>query len=170
MLFLDEPTTGLDPAARQEVWRMIRRLAAAGVTVLLTTQYLDEADQLADRIVVLDRGRTAAAGPPDALKAQVGDDPQDGVVAAADDVAMAACLVARIAGSEPEIDREARRLSAPVVDRVAALTAVLHALAGDGIVVIDVGIRRPTLDDVFLALTGHAAEEAEEPEAAGRTA
>ncbi len=157
VLFLDEPTTGLDPRSRNEVWSSIRGLVAGGTTVLLTTQYLDEADQLADRIVVIDRGRTIAEGPPDALKAQVGGDRLDVVVAAADDVAMAACLVARIAGAEPEIDREARRLSAPVVDRVAALTAVLHALAGDGIDVIDVGIRRPTLDDVFLGLTGHKA-------------
>ena len=157
VLFLDEPTTGLDPRSRNEVWSSIRGLVAGGTTVLLTTQYLDEADQLADRIVVIDRGRTIAEGPPDALKAQVGGDRLDVVVAAADDVAMAACLVARIAGAEPEIDREARRLSAPVVDRVAALTDVLHALAGDGIDVIDVGIRRPTLDDVFLGLTGHKA-------------
>jgi ABC-2 type transport system ATP-binding protein len=157
VLFLDEPTTGLDPRSRNEVWSSIRGLVAGGTTVLLTTQYLDEADQLADRIVVIDRGRTIAEGPPDALKAQVGGDRLDVVVAAADDVAMAACLVARVAGAEPEVDREARRLSAPVVDRVAALTDVLHALAGDGIDVVDVGIRRPTLDDVFLGLTGHKA-------------
>ena len=157
VLFLDEPTTGLDPRSRNEVWSSIRGLVAGGTTVLLTTQYLDEADQLADHVVVIDTGRTIAEGAPDALKAQVGGDRLDLVVAGADDVAMAACVVARTAGVEPEIDREARRLSAPVTDRVAALTDVLQALSGDGIEVVDIGIRRPTLDDVFLGLTGHKA-------------
>ncbi len=157
VLFLDEPTTGLDPRSRNEVWSSIRGLVAGGTTVLLTTQYLDEADQLADQVVVIDSGRTIAEGAPDTLKAQVGGDRLDLVVAGADDVAMAACVVARAAGVEPEIDREARRLSAPVTDRVAALTDVLQALAGDGIEVVDIGIRRPTLDDVFLGLTGHKA-------------
>jgi ABC-2 type transport system ATP-binding protein len=157
VLFLDEPTTGLDPRSRNEVWSSIRGLVAGGTTVLLTTQYLDEADQLADHVVVIDSGRTIAEGAPDALKAKVGGDRLDLVVAGADDVAMAACVVARTAGVEPEIDREARRLSAPVTDRVAALTDVLQALSSDGIEVVDIGIRRPTLDDVFLGLTGHKA-------------
>ena len=157
VLFLDEPTTGLDPRSRNEVWSSIRGLVAGGTTVLLTTQYLDEADQLADRVVVIDTGRTIAEGPPDDLKAQIGGDRLDVVIAGDDDVAMAACLVARAAGAEPDVDREARRLSVPVDDRVAALTNVLQVLAGDGIEVVDVGIRRPTLDDVFLGLTGHKA-------------
>jgi ABC-2 type transport system ATP-binding protein len=157
VLFLDEPTTGLDPRSRNEVWSSIRGLVAGGTTVLLTTQYLDEADQLADRVVVIDAGRTIAAGPPDDLKAQVGGDRLDVVVAADADVAMAACLLARIAGVEPDVDRDARRLSAPVTDRVGALTSVLQAFAGDSIEVVDVAVRRPTLDDVFLGLTGHKA-------------
>ena len=157
VLFLDEPTTGLDPRSRNEVWSSIRGLVAGGTTVLLTTQYLDEADQLADRVVVIDAGRTIAEGPPDVLKAQIGGDRLDVVIAGDEDVALAACLVARAAGAEPDVDREARRLSAPVTDRVAALTGVLQALAADGIEVVDVGIRRPTLDDVFLGLTGHKA-------------
>ena len=125
------------------MWSSIRGLVAGGTTVLLTTQYLDEADQLADRVVVIDTGRTIAEGPPDDLKAQIGGDRLDVVVAGDDDVAMAACLVARAAGAEPDVDREARRLSVPVDDRVAALTNVLQVLAGDGIEVVDVGIRRP---------------------------
>jgi ABC-2 type transport system ATP-binding protein len=157
VLFLDEPTTGLDPRSRSDVWSSIRGLVAGGTTVLLTTQYLDEADQLADRVVVIDTGRTIAEGPPDVLKAQIGGDRLDVVIAGDEDMALAACLVARAAGAEPDVDREARRLSAPVTDRVAALTGVLQALAADGIEVVDVGIRRPTLDDVFLGLTGHKA-------------
>ena len=157
VLFLDEPTTGLDPRSRNEVWSSIRGLVAGGTTVLLTTQYLDEADQLADRVVVIDTGRTIAEGPPDDLKAQIGGDRLDVVIAGDEDVAMAACLVARAAGAEPDVDREGRRLSVPVDDRVAALTNVLQLLARDGIEVVDVGIRRPTLDDVFLGLTGHKA-------------
>jgi ABC-2 type transport system ATP-binding protein len=157
VLFLDEPTTGLDPRSRNEVWSSIRGLVAGGTPVLLTTQYLDEADQLADRVVVIDTGRTIAEGPPDVLKAQIGGDRLDVVIAGDEDMALAACLVARAAGAEPDVDREARRLSAPVTDRVAALTGVLQALAADGIEVVDVGIRRPTLDDVFLGLTGHKA-------------
>jgi ABC-2 type transport system ATP-binding protein len=157
VLFLDEPTTGLDPRSRTEVWSSIRSLVAGGTTVLLTTQYLDEADQLADHVVVIDRGRTIAEGPPDTLKADVGGDRLDVVLASGQDVSLAACLLARIVGGEPDVDRDARRLSAPVSDRVAALTDVLQALARDGVEVVDIGIRRPTLDDVFLGLTGHRA-------------
>jgi ABC-2 type transport system ATP-binding protein len=157
VLFLDEPTTGLDPRSRNEVWSSIRALVAGGTTVLLTTQYLDEADQLADHVVVIDEGRTIAEGPPDALKAQIGGDRLDLVVALGDDLPLATCLMARVVGAEPDVDREGRRLSAPVPDRVAAVGAVLQAMASDGIEVVDVGIRRPTLDDVFLGLTGRKA-------------
>jgi len=157
VLFLDEPTTGLDPRSRNEVWASIRHLVAGGTTVLLTTQYLDEADQLADHVVVIDAGRTIAEGAPDALKAQIGGDRLDIVVADDGDVSMAACVLARVARTEPDVDRDARRLSAPVVDRVAALTEVLRALGADGIEVVDVAVRRPTLDDVFLGLTGRRA-------------
>ena len=126
VLFLDEPTTGLDPRSRNEVWSAIRSLVAGGTTVLLTTQYLDEADQLADQIVVIDTGRTIAEGPPDALKAQIGGDRLDVVVAGDADLApVAVASSAACSGAEPEVDREARRVSAPVDDRVAALTNVL---------------------------------------------
>ena len=158
VLFLDEPTTGLDPRSRNEVWTAIRGLVARGTTVLLTTQYLDEADQLADRVVVIDTGRVIADGSPDELKAKVGGDRLDVVIGGDDEVLPAAAqLLSRVTGCELEIDHEARRLSAPVTDRVAALTEALQALGRDGIEVVDIGIRRPTLDDVFLELTGHRA-------------
>ncbi len=157
VLFLDEPTTGLDPRGRNEVWSAIRSLVAGGTTVLLTTQYLDEADQLADQIVVIDTGRTIAEGTSDALKAKVGGDRLDVVVDSDADLAPVMSVVGRVVGAQPEVDAEARRVSAPVTERVAALTEVLGALAEQRIEVADVGIRRPTLDDVFLRLTGHKA-------------
>ena len=157
VLFLDEPTTGLDPRGRNEVWSAIRALVASGTTVLLTTQYLDEADQLADRIVVIDTGRTIADGTPDELKAEVGGDRLDVVVEDDADLASVTSIVGRVLDAEPEVDAEARRVSAPVAERVAALTELLGALAEQRIGVADVGIRRPTLDDVFLRLTGHRA-------------
>ena len=157
VLFLDEPTTGLDPRGRNEMWSAIRSLVAGGTTVLLTTQYLDEADQLADRIVVIDTGRTIAEGTPDALKATVGGDRLDVVVDDDADLAPVVSLLGRMLDTEPEVDSEARRVSAPVTERVAALTEVLGALSDQRIAAADVGIRRPTLDDVFLRLTGHKA-------------
>jgi ABC-2 type transport system ATP-binding protein len=158
VLFLDEPTTGLDPRNRNEVWSAIRTLVAGGTTVLLTTQYLDEADQLADRIVVIDTGRVIAGGTPEELKAQVGGDQLDVVVAHASDLDAAAAVVARVATGEPELDPETGRLSVPVTDRVTALTEAAQAFAAKGIEVADIGLRRPTLDDVFLRLTGHRTE------------
>ncbi len=155
VLFLDEPTTGLDPRGRNEVWEAVRSLVAGGTTVLLTTQYLDEADQLADRIVVIDAGRAIATGTPDELKASVGGDRIDIVVHDAGELATAARTIGRVCGAEPEIDPEARRVSAPVSDRVAILTEAVRALDDAGVVAEDVGLRRPTLDDVFLRLTGH---------------
>ena len=157
VLFLDEPTTGLDPRGRKEMWSAIRSLVAGGTTVLLTTQYLDEADQLADRVVVIDSGRTIAEGTPDALKATVGGDRLDVVLDDDADVASVVSLLGRLLDTEPEVDSDARRVSVPVRERVAALTEVLGALSDQGIVPADVGIRRPTLDDVFLRLTGHKA-------------
>jgi ABC-2 type transport system ATP-binding protein len=159
VLFLDEPTTGLDPRNRNEVWSAIRSLVAEGTTVLLTTQYLDEADQLCDRIEVIDSGRRIAEGTPEALKAQVGGDRLEVVVAAAADVPAAVAVMARASGAAPEIDAEAGRISAPVSRRVAALTEVVTGLAEAGVAAADIGLRRPTLDDVFLTLTGHKAEQ-----------
>jgi ABC-2 type transport system ATP-binding protein len=148
VLFLDEPTTGLDPRARNEVWRTIRSLAAGGTTVLLTTQYLEEADQLADALAVIDHGRVVAAGTSDELKGRLGDDHLDVVVRDPEQLAEAAALLTRIGDGTPQVDPDRRLVSVPVRDRVAALTAAARRLDAE-----DLGIRRPTLDEVFLAIT-----------------
>jgi ABC-2 type transport system ATP-binding protein len=162
VLFLDEPTTGLDPRGRNEVWEGVRRLVAGGTTVLLTTQYLDEADQLADRVSVIDHGRVIAEGSPDQLKSKLGGDRIDVVVSRADQLAATAATVGRAAGAEAEVDPDTRRVSVPVHDRVAALTSSARALADAGIAVEDIALRRPTLDEVFLHLTGRPAQTTEE--------
>ncbi|WP_439659771.1 ATP-binding cassette domain-containing protein [Lentzea sp. HUAS TT2] len=153
VLFLDEPTTGLDPRNRGEVWREVKRVVAEGTTVLLTTQYLDEADQLADQIVVMDTGRVAAQGTPDQLKSKLGGDRIEVVVRNADELP----VVADVLGPDAEVDPDTFRVSAAVADRVAALTRVSAALAAHGVEAEDIALRRPTLDDVFLAITGHKA-------------
>ena len=162
VLFLDEPTTGLDPRGRNEVWEAVRALVAGGTTVLLTTQYLDEADQLADQISVIDHGRVIADGSPDELKSKLGGDRIDVVASREDQLAATAATVGRLSGAEPEVDPDTRRVSAPVRDRVAALTGIARALDGTGIAVEDIALRRPTLDEVFLHLTGHHTEPADE--------
>src|SRR4029453_18213202 len=164
VLFLDEPTTGLDPRGRNEVWEAVRALVAGGTTVLLTTQYLDEADQLADRISVIDHGRVIAEGSPDQLKSRLGGDRIDVVVHRADQLAATAAILGRAAGSGAEAGAapDARRVSVPVRDRVAALTEAAWALRDAGVAVEDVALRRPTLDEVFLHLTGHPTETADE--------
>jgi ABC-2 type transport system ATP-binding protein len=154
VLFLDEPTTGLDPASRNQVWDAVRKLVAEGTTVLLTTQYLDEADQLADRIAVVDAGRVVAEGTPDELKATIGADRLEVVVREAGRLADAAAVVAGLTGSAADTDPDTRTLRVPVTDRVAALTAAVRALHAEGIAVDDIGVRRPTLDEAFLQLTG----------------
>ncbi len=159
VLFLDEPTTGLDPRGRAEVWDAVRALVAGGTTVLLTTQYLDEADQLADRISVLaaprgEGGRVIAEGTPDELRSRIGGDRIDLVVRHAADLPRAAALVERVAGAPADVDPATRRVAAPVHDRMAALTTVVHGLQDDGIEAEDLTVRRPTLDEVFLQLTG----------------
>lgn len=161
VMFLDEPTTGLDPRGRNEVWQAVRALVAQGTTVLLTTQYLEEADQLADRVAVIDRGRTIANDTPDALKRDIGDRIEV-VVREAGDLPKSASIVARAASAEPTVDQDERTIQAPVTDRVAALTEVARALSDAGVRVEDIGLRRPTLDEVFLRLTGHRTEEAQE--------
>ncbi len=156
VMFLDEPTTGLDPASRTEVWECVRSLAESGTTVLLTTQYLEEADRLADAITVVDHGRVIARGTPDALKARLGGDRIDVVVPHEHDVAPTATLLARVCGTDAvESDPRRRRVGVPVRDRVAALTAVAVALRDAGIDADDIVLRRPTLDEVFMDLTGH---------------
>jgi ABC-2 type transport system ATP-binding protein len=162
VLFLDEPTTGLDPRGRNEVWEAVRALVAGGTTVLLTTQYLEEADQLADRVSVIDQGRVIAEGSPDQLKSKLGGDRLEVVVARADQLAAAAATVARAAEAEAEADPDTRRVGAPVRDRVAALTEAARALHAAGIAVEDIALRRPTLDEVFLHLTGHHPRSADD--------
>ncbi|ALG12459.1 ATP-binding cassette domain-containing protein [Kibdelosporangium phytohabitans] len=160
VLFLDEPTTGLDPRNRNEVWSTLRTLVDGGTTLLLTTQYLDEADQLADQIAVIDSGRVIAEGTPTQLKSRIGGDQIDVVLHDAQDLPKAAEFVERVAGQPPEVDGDNRRVSAPVRNRVAALTELVGVLASAGIDVEDIGVRRPTLDEVFLRLTGHRTEVA----------
>ncbi|WP_239123655.1 ATP-binding cassette domain-containing protein [Rhizocola hellebori] len=153
VLFLDEPTTGLDPRGRTEVWEAIRSLAHSGTTVLLTTQYLEEADQLAQHISLLDRGRVIAQDTPDGLKAQLGGDQLQIVVHDSAQLSAAAAMVHRITGAEPSTDPDTRRVSAPVTERITALMQAATALSEAGIGVEDIGVRRPTLDEVFLHLT-----------------
>ncbi|MBE3015716.1 ATP-binding cassette domain-containing protein [Microbispora sp. NEAU-D428] len=159
VLFLDEPTTGLDPRGRTEVWDAVRGLVAAGTTVLLTTQYLEEADQLASRVSVVDAGRVVAEGSPDELKSALGGDRLDVVVRHTADLPATAAIAGRVAGAtgdvSVDVDADSRRVSAPVRDRSAALPEVLRALDAAGIAVADIAVRRPTLDEVFLHLTGH---------------
>ncbi|MEU0846777.1 ATP-binding cassette domain-containing protein [Streptomyces flaveolus] len=155
VLFLDEPTTGLDPRDRAEVWDSVRSLVGGGTTVLLTTQYLEEADQLAHRISVVDAGRVVADGTADELKAATGGDRIDVVLRDAGQLGAAAGLLP-LTGVRVDPDR--RLLSAPVTDRMAALSGVVRALREAGVEAEDVALRRPTLDEVFLHLTDHTEE------------
>ncbi|MEU3273489.1 ATP-binding cassette domain-containing protein [Saccharomonospora sp. NPDC006951] len=154
VLFLDEPTTGLDPRARTEVWAAVRELAAAGTTVLLTTQYLEEADQLANRISLVDEGRIITEGTPDQLKRGLGADHIDVVVGHDDALVPATRVLSGIAAGPIRTDEDRRLLSAPVRHRTSALTEVVRDLDEAGITALDISLRRPTLDEVFLELTG----------------
>jgi ABC-2 type transport system ATP-binding protein len=159
LLLLDEPTTGLDPRSRLELWDAIRALVAVGTDVLLTTQYLDEADNLADQIVIVDHGRVIAQGAPAELKAQAGKDVVEIHGRRVEDLGPLAGAVAPIGSDEPRIDHGSRRVTVPVDSGTAAVTAAVRAVEQLGIEIDDIGLRRPTLDEVFLTLTGHAAEE-----------
>jgi ABC-2 type transport system ATP-binding protein len=158
VLFLDEPTTGLDPHGRNEVWQTIRALAGAGTTVLLATQYLEEADQLADAIAVIAAGRVIAEGTPDELKSLAGGDRIDVVLRTAGDMLRAARLLQARLRADVRLDHDRRELSLPVSDRLAALTEVIRSLWEEGITAEDIAVRRPTLDEAFLQLTGQAVE------------
>ncbi|GAB3477647.1 ATP-binding cassette domain-containing protein [Nocardiopsis coralliicola] len=153
VLFLDEPTTGLDPRSRTEVWAAVRDLVARGTTVLLTTQYLDEADRFAHQIAVLDSGAVIADDTPARLKSRIGGDQIDVVVRESADVAAAAAVIARIAEGAPESDADARHIAAPVREALYALETAARELREAGIAVEDLSLRRPTLDEVFLSLT-----------------
>ena len=158
VLFLDEPTTGLDPRGRAEVWDAVRSLVGGGTTVLLTTQYLEEADQLADRISVVDRGRVVAEGTAGELKARLGGDRIDVVVRDGAQLGVAAGLLP----DGVTVDTDRRLVSAPVADRMAALTETVRALQDAGVEAEDIAVRRPTLDEVFLHLTGPGDKDAAE--------
>jgi ABC-2 type transport system ATP-binding protein len=163
VLFLDEPTTGLDPTGRARIWDVIRALVADGVTLLLTTQYLDEADQLADRIAVIDHGRVIANGTAAELKAQVGGARLEVTLSAPDPGAAAA--VEPLVGGPVDVSHDGRRLRAPVRSTNGFATTVVRALDAAGVAVDDVDLHQPSLDDVFFALTGHPAEESRHPDA-----
>lgn len=155
ILFLDEPTAGLDPHGRNNLWRIIQELVAQGTTLLLTTQYMEEADHLADSIVVLDRGRVIAAGTPKELKLQIGGDFLEIHLADHVDTEEAAQLINHLGHEQPYIDHEIGQITLPIKDGAAVLTDTVRLLDNANIKIADIVLRRPTLDDVFLTLTGH---------------
>jgi oleandomycin transport system ATP-binding protein len=161
LLYLDEPTTGLDPRARTELWDLIRGLVSTGVTVLLTTQYLDEADELADELVVIDHGKVIATGTPDELKAKTGS--QTLAVRPEDEshVPLVTSVVEELAKATPDVSGS--RITAPVTDP-AVLSAVVRRLDDAGVLVTELTLRSASLNEVFLSLTGHPAEEPEQNE------
>ncbi|MEU1290170.1 ATP-binding cassette domain-containing protein [Kitasatospora sp. NPDC005856] len=164
VMFLDEPTTGLDPRNRLALWEVIETLVEQGTTLLLTTQYLEEADRLAHDIAVVDQGRVIARGTADQLKAQIGGERIEVVV---HDPALVADAVAALSGyalKEPTVERNTRRITLPVSGGARVLADAIRELDSRGIEMDDIGLRRPTLDDVFLTLTGHVAEERSEEE------
>jgi ABC-2 type transport system ATP-binding protein len=159
VLFLDEPTTGLDPRSRAGLWETIEGRVADGTTVLLTTQYLDEADRLADRISVIDHGQVIAEGSSDELKDQVGGESLEVTLEAAAEAEAAVAALAEVASQRPELDGVVLRV--PIAERKGMIAAAVQRLNDAGVGIDDIAMRRPTLDDVFLKLTGHAAEDPE---------
>ncbi|MFF9912023.1 ATP-binding cassette domain-containing protein [Streptomyces sp. NPDC013457] len=167
VMFMDEPTTGLDPRNRQALWEVIQELVAGGTTLLLTTQYLEEADHLAHDICVIDHGKVIARGTSDQLKAQTGGERVEVVVHEPEMIAPAHDVLARygVAGighGEVSVENHTRKLTVPVTGGAKLLAEVIRDLDTVGVEIDDIGLRRPTLDDVFISLTGHAAERAEE--------
>jgi ABC-2 type transport system ATP-binding protein len=164
VLFLDEPTTGLDPRSRTELWREIRELVDRGTTVMLTTQYLEEADRLADEIMVIHHGKAIAQGSSNALKLMVGGDRIEVVVDSVEAVGRARVVLGRFSEGDMQVDERTRTIVAPISGGAAVFTQALRALDEEGLDLHDVSLRRPTLDDVFLTLTGHGAEVADDAE------
>ena len=160
VMFMDEPTTGLDPRNRQQLWEVIQELVAGGTTLLLTTQYLEEADHLAHDICVVDHGKVIARGTSDQLKARTGGERVEVVVHEREHIAPAPprCCAAS-ARARPRVEEHTRKLTVPVTGGAKLLAEVIRELDTRGIEIDDIGLRRPTLDDVFISLTGHAAEE-----------
>ncbi|HEX2058732.1 MAG TPA: ATP-binding cassette domain-containing protein [Actinomycetota bacterium] len=179
VIFLDEPTTGLDPRSRAQMWGTIHELVRGGSTALLTTQYMEEADRLADDVVVIDRGKKIAQGAPEDLKTQVGGERIEAVLADGSDVPASRAIIESISVGDVQVDEHTHKVSAPVTGGVEALRQVLQRFEDASVKVVDIGVHRPTLDDVFLSLTGHTAEsiaeteghpaESEAPIADGRT-
>ncbi|SDX28087.1 ABC-2 type transport system ATP-binding protein [Amycolatopsis xylanica] len=159
VVVLDEPTTGLDPRGRIDTWEVIKELVADGTTVLLTTQYLEEADQLCDSIIVIDKGKVIARGTADELKNQIGGERLELVVASPDDIPATVQVLTEVGSGTPSADSHTRKVDVLVEGGPKALIEALRRLDGQGITVQDVALHRPTLDDVFLSLTGHATDE-----------
>jgi ABC-2 type transport system ATP-binding protein len=162
LLLLDEPTTGLDPRSRTDLWEAIRNLVLSGTDVLLTTQYLEEADQLASDVVIIDHGRVIAAGTPNDLKQRAGRDVIEARVHTAADLDAVVAILANVGAGDPIIDPTSLRVTVPVDHGANELMAGLRALEAAGISLDDIGVRRPTLDEVFLTLTGRPVDEAAE--------
>jgi ABC-2 type transport system ATP-binding protein len=159
VVLLDEPTTGLDPRGRLDTWQVIGELVADGASVLLTTQYMEEADQLADTILVIDRGSVIESGTADQLKARVGGERLQIVVSEQGELEAATRILTEVGAGEPDVDAHGRQVQVLVDGGPKSLIEALRRLDTEGVTVLDVGLHRPTLDDVFLSLTGHAAEE-----------
>ena len=159
VMFMDEPTTGLDPRNRQQLWEVIQELVAGGTTLLLTTQYLEEADHLAHDICVIDHGRVIARGTSDQLKAQTGGERVEVVVHDRERIDDASRVLFRHGKGETKVEEHTRKITVPVAGGAKLLAEVIRDLDADSIEIDDIGLRRPTLDDVFISLTGHAAEE-----------
>jgi ABC-2 type transport system ATP-binding protein len=166
VMFMDEPTTGLDPRNRQLLWDLIQDLVAGGTTLLLTTQYLEEADRLAHDICVVDHGKVIARGTSDELKAQIGGERIEVVVHRRDHMGPAGDVLKSLGKGELTVEEHTRRITAPVVGGAKLLAEVIRELDGRGVEIDDIGLRRPTLDDVFISLTGHQAEFADDQEVA----
>ncbi|KAB2974479.1 ATP-binding cassette domain-containing protein [Streptomyces sp. SS1-1] len=170
VMFMDEPTTGLDPRNRQLLWEVIKRLVSGGTTLLLTTQYLEEADHLAHEIAVVDHGRVIAKGTSDQLKARTGGERVEVVVHERDDIRPASEVLSGFGKGETTVEDHMRKLTVPVTGGAKLLAEVIRELDSRGIEIDDIGLRRPTLDDVFLSLTGHVAETKSEENGKEETA